>query len=687
MARKKRGKRTPAVDPAPDEQVSTPTEGPTGDPPAAAPQGDEPMLDFDFDPAASERILAATAGIFSTARIAVAEATQATAPFLSFAQKSKVAALATDFEMRQAAPMLLQEAPAPVAAPAVVEVPVGEALSREDVEAIVSHRIEIAVRDALKALGLGPDISLSHQIERQVETQLAVGESRLLDYVKGHLTNALEMVESTLDERIADFLDGAAGDAADDEAEQEVKAEVDAAVEEVREALLKNIDEVRTVDVGFNLDDMDMSAIAGISDRVSSDGMEAIADDDLAVAMGDGEEIEVGGDDEIEVGGDDEIDEIEAGADDEIEVGGDDEIDENEAGADDEIEVGGAGEIDEIEAGADDEIDEIEAGGDDEIEAGGDEIDEAGETLDATSPGEDQPTESVEATEEADEISAELLELDDARQIDEIDLESVEELSIIESAEIEEAEIDIDDDLELESGELVEVEVEDEDEVLADALEIDLEDEEEDDNPAIMTLGEGPEDLQVTPLGDDDFEVTIEGEEFEPEEKDAIERYLQRAAEMRGRKQFPAAMELYNKVIDLDPANYEAFIGRGVLHLEGKDYKRAVEAFTEAEKIDPSRPASALGLAEVHFHRKQFNKAIRHYTQCLKLDDGLAQAYCNRGLSYYYQKNYKKAFLDLMRAYDIDADLPNIKKYLKLVRSKVKSEKSRPGASAPTKPE
>ena len=679
MARKKRGKRTPASDPdpAPPEPVPTPAEDVTA-PMAEAPtedvtepvaealsEGDEPMLDFDFDPAASERILNASAGIFSTSRIAVAEATLATAPFLSFAQKSKVAALATDFEMLQVTAPQLPEAAAPSPAPAVVEVAAVEGLSREDVEAIVSHRIEIAVQDALKKLGLGPDVSLSHQIERQVDTQLAVGESRLLDYVKGHLTNALEMMESTLDERIADFLDGAAGDDAEEVAEQEAKAEVDAAVEEVREALLKNIDEVRTVDTGFNLDDMDIAAIAGISDRVSADSMPAIGDDDLSVAMGDGEVIEVGGDDEaIEVGGDEDF-EIEAEAD-ELEV----EADELEVAAE-EVEV---------------EAEEVEAPVDDEAElANLDGTPDAAVTIEGTAPSEDQVTESVEATEEAE---PELLELDDAPQVDEIDLESVEEISIIESAEIEEVEVDVEDDLVLETGELVEIGDEDE-EALADALEIELEDDDEDDdldNAALQTLGEGPEDIQVAPLGDD-FDVTIEGEEFEPEDKDAIERYLQRAAEMRGRKQFPAAMELYNKVLDLDPANYEAFIGRGVLHLEGKDYKRAVEAFGEAEKIDPSRPASALGLAEVHFHRKQFNKAIRHYTQCLKLDDGLAQAYCNRGLSYYYQKNYKKAFLDLMRAYDIDADLPNIKKYLKLVRSKVKSEKSRPGTKVPKKPE
>jgi tetratricopeptide (TPR) repeat protein len=203
----------------------------------------------------------------------------------------------------------------------------------------------------------------------------------------------------------------------------------------------------------------------------------------------------------------------------------------------------------------------------------------------------------------------------------------------------------------------------------------------DDDNPALQTLGSGPDDIDSLSVAEvsADYEIeAIEDEPLEGDDEDVtrnIEHYLKRAAEMRARKQSAAAMELYSKVIDLDGDNYEARVGRGVVHLEAKDYKRSVEEFTRADRIDPSKPSGSLGIAEVHFHRKQFSKAIKHYTRCLKIDDKLAQAYCNRGLSYYYQKNYKKAFLDLMKAYELDSELPNIKKYLKLVRNKVKSDK------------
>lgn len=167
------------------------------------------------------------------------------------------------------------------------------------------------------------------------------------------------------------------------------------------------------------------------------------------------------------------------------------------------------------------------------------------------------------------------------------------------------------------------------------------------------------------PLESGELELEEEGGSVE------VDRYLAKAAEMRRRGQPTVAVQLYQKVLDIDPQCYEAQIGLGVVFLDQKDYKQATDAFSAAEAIDSERPGSHLGLAEVHFKRKQFNKAIRFYTRVLKLDEGVAQAHMHRGLCHYYQKNYKKAFFDLYNAYQIDENLPNIKKYLKLVQAKV----------------
>ena len=694
MARRRRSRGEPPppepdAPPAPPEAVTEPVEvSPepvevTPEPVEVSPEpevNEAPEAEADvspepatlaFDPAASQRILRACAGIHSFASSASDEASQAAAPFLTFSQRSRIRALATDFESRR---QTFSVQAAPASAQPSAQVDEGSALGREEIEAIVSHRIDIAVQEALQKLGISPDATIPRQVERTVEIQLNTQEQRLLDYVKRHLTDSLEMLESTIEDRIADYIDAAELGDSDRETE-EARAEIDAKVEEAREQLLKNIDEVREVQVGFDINNF-ASQITEINDTATG-GHGAIGDGDI-VAAANGDEIELGGDeDEIELGGDE--DEIELGGDeDEIELNGDE-------GPPTELELAPEVELaPEIEIAPDDEGESAEfvvSGDEDEIDLSVESLAEVellpdgDESADVTQSGEPATLELESDAPTEDE--------EDAAALGDIDLsdEAVEEISIIAPMPDEEV---VEAEIELDTAELVEFRDDDAQLEAGMALDLGEDDEEEDEeteNLALTTLGTGPDDLQVAPIediSDRDVEIEIDEDE-EPESEEArattIERYLQRAAEMRNRRQAAAAMELYSKVLDLDDANYEARIGRGVLNLEGKDYKRAVDEFTRAEKIDASRPASALGLAEVHFHRKQFNKAIRHYTQCLKLDDKLAQAYCNRGLSYYYQKNYKKAFLDLMRAYDIDSELPNIKKYLKLVRNKVKSEK------------
>jgi tetratricopeptide (TPR) repeat protein len=630
MARKRRNKVNPVAQPT--HAPADPFPDDAGEVEELALDDEGAVADGEFDLEASERTLRACAGIHALARIASTEAANAAGPFLSFAQKSRLAGLATRFD----ASVMVHNSTSAAAAPAAVaQVVQTEGLTREEIEGIISHRIEIAVHDALANLGLSPDESILHQIERTVETQLASQEHRLMEYLKKQLSDSLEVLEHSLDDRIAEVLklDGAVEDQ---------QAEVDAQVEEAREALLKNIDEVRTVDVGFDISKLDIAGIAAISDRASSDRIKAVDGSD-AVVVADADE-----DVEIEALAD-EDEEIEALADEDEEEDG-----EESPGA------AAAGQEVDFAAVAAQEMDDYV-----EIEAAGEEDDDDLE---------------IEAS-VADEPAAVLDLLDDDGGVEDISLISpdpedtgsspTEEIDLVEAGSDEAAE-----------------------EELASALEIDLDDGSDDgeDEVGLETLGEGPDDLQLAPVKEAEVDAPGEEDSIEIEDEDdgstdeeAIARYLQLAQEMRGRRQKGAAMELYSKVVDLDSGNYEARIGRGTLHLEAKDYKRAVEEFTAAEKIDGSRPAAALGRAEVHFQRKQFNKAIRHYTQCLKLDDQLGQAYCNRGLSYYDQKNYKKAFLDLMRAYDLDPSLPNIKKYLKLVRSKVKTDKSVPGSPTPKK--
>lgn len=609
-------------------------------------------------PADTERLLRACAGISSIAETALTDALASASPFVPFGVKARLRGLAAPLEPRRNAEAVViqraAEGPAPTGAAAA------SSISLEEIDRIVAARVDAAMSAWASRLGLGGGEAVPTLIDARVSPALGAVEARVMDHIRRQIDEALDLFQSTLDERFQQRDEGEARARAEaerqaEEAQQEqaeARAEVERRVEEAREALLKDIDEVRTVDVGFNIDSFAADMASAMAEEGFDEGGELDADGSL--------------DEELIDGGDEAGVELAEEHAEEAQTEPADSLDPEEAveptapavetlpmPASQQVDVAPFLDVSEIE-----EISSVDELGSVEPELIASAHIEPIQNSPASDELEELDAEPISSPAVAFEEEIAVSELQSSPAI-ELDLDSgqMEPFGAGEDASLSTAEVE----MALHDGGLGENDID---------VEMDIDGGIEDSNRVELDI-----DVQIDPgaAGGMDLEVALDDGAAEVS-AEAVNRYLQRASEMRLRKQTAAAMELYNKVLDMDNRNYEAHIGRGVLHLESRDFKRAADEFTLAEELDNTRPAAALGLAEVHFHRKQFNKAIRYYSQCLTLDDRLAQAYCNRGLSLYYQKNYKKAFLDLMRAYELDPELPNIRKYLKLVKNKVKAE-------------
>ncbi len=479
------------------------------------------------------------------------------------------------------------------AAPGVIAsgmAPASDAMRREEIEALIEHRIQLGVDKALGEIR-GQSGELREIVDQAVNAKAGQLEARLVSIVQETLTDSLKTLEESLEDRMREIAAAATTAAAERERVNKALDEARKAAEQGLKAasgdeILEQIEDVRDIriDVGdYNVGDIEERG-AGASEAVDASLDEAAAE----------EEVEAG-EEEVEAG----EEEVEAGE-------------------------------EEVEAGEE----EIEAG-EEEIEAGEEEI-EAGE-------------EEVEAAEE--EIAAE------------------------EAPEGEDFGIEVDEN-DLQSSELEEIEVDMSGEADLDIVQTG------DGEPLVIADDEADQDAEVVEdAGRDPIEIETgdgetEGVEGDPE---AVNRYLELASKLRVRKNFPAAMELYIKVLELEADNFEAHVGLGAVHLQAPDFDAASEEFATALDIDPNSPAGYLGMGEVHFLKKEYSKAIKQYAKCLKLDSELAQAYCNRGLSYFYQKNHKKAFLDLQKAYRLDPEIPNIKKRLQMVMKVIKKQESKKG--------
>jgi tetratricopeptide (TPR) repeat protein len=208
-----------------------------------------------------------------------------------------------------------------------------------------------------------------------------------------------------------------------------------------------------------------------------------------------------------------------------------------------------------------------------------------------------------------------------------------------------------------------------------DGFGLELEEEEYEDDDEDSSAPRAPQltsDDDYSNYSDGSVELTGDDisaiEDVDPSTIAALEGRAQEALE---RGDLNSAAMAYSDLIELDPANLEAYLGRGRCYLDLGDYAAAMSDFQKAEDLDPEGPESLVAMGELFFARKEYSRAIEFFDQAIELDSSHAMARCRRGISFYYKKSYRQAFLDLQKAYTLDPEIPNIRKYVQMAIKKL----------------
>ena len=103
-------------------------------------------------------------------------------------------------------------------------------------------------------------------------------------------------------------------------------------------------------------------------------------------------------------------------------------------------------------------------------------------------------------------------------------------------------------------------------------------------------------------------------------------------AEEQGRKQI--AMEIYGKILAVDPAYTAALINLGTLHYHQKGYQRAEELYRRAAESDSSYVLAFFDLGNVLDELERPDESIGAYLRAISLAPGYADAHYNLALAY-----------------------------------------------------
>ncbi|MCF8463430.1 MAG: tetratricopeptide repeat protein [Flavobacteriales bacterium] len=142
------------------------------------------------------------------------------------------------------------------------------------------------------------------------------------------------------------------------------------------------------------------------------------------------------------------------------------------------------------------------------------------------------------------------------------------------------------------------------------------------------------------------------------EDKDNVKYLLKRGDVKYLSGKSILAIQDYNKVIQLDAKNSEAYASRSAIYIELKDYKSAIEDCQKAIAINPKNEMAyiRMGDALISQEPKDWIEAMKTYNYAINLNPNNPKALHNRGRAKRELKDYYGAIDDFNKAILLDAE-------------------------------
>jgi PGF-CTERM protein len=118
--------------------------------------------------------------------------------------------------------------------------------------------------------------------------------------------------------------------------------------------------------------------------------------------------------------------------------------------------------------------------------------------------------------------------------------------------------------------------------------------------------------------------------------------------------EYDSAIADYNKAIEFDPNEGNAYNNRGNTYQDLQQYDSAIEDYNRAIELDPNDAGAYNNRGNIYHDLQQYKKAIEDYNKAIERNPNLVQGYYNRGNSYYNLEQYERAIEDYNKAIELN---------------------------------
>lgn len=140
--------------------------------------------------------------------------------------------------------------------------------------------------------------------------------------------------------------------------------------------------------------------------------------------------------------------------------------------------------------------------------------------------------------------------------------------------------------------------------------------------------------------------------------------------------QYDKAIVEYNRALELNPQNFEAYVNRGNAYEAKGAHEDAIADYNRAIEINPNYGGAYMNKGVVYARMGQYDQAISNISKGIDIDPKNGEMYFNRAVTYFHNNEYDKAWDDVNKAQNLGweihpgflQDLRNAsdKKYIKI---------------------
>jgi cytochrome c-type biogenesis protein CcmH/NrfG len=119
---------------------------------------------------------------------------------------------------------------------------------------------------------------------------------------------------------------------------------------------------------------------------------------------------------------------------------------------------------------------------------------------------------------------------------------------------------------------------------------------------------------------------------------------------------YPAALQAFQHVLELEPDNPDAVRGVANVHYDLGDYQKALPSFERYLTLRPDDPGARTDLATVRLHVGDVDRAIAEYREVIAANPSFVQAHYNLGIALHQGGRHDEALAAFRRAREVATD-------------------------------